>query len=304
MSVTLMARVFWTNMRVMKYNNKQGKEIGVDNKSSKLTLLAIADNADDFGENSWQSFDTLAKKTGLDRRSVIRVIHALIKNDYCKLSGITRYGTNDYAINLSKLGFPPEKRAKTGRPKSGDSGAESGDSGAESGDSESPESSINHPKPHIAKEKIQKITDEANKEVDAILEQERLANQHKSKSWRLRENFQFNEHALALADKCASRFGEPSKKDITLWVMEIGAWVDAGARAEDWQRAEEIVSGYSQPVISITGMTKAVKFAAQERKNGTTPQKEQEPYHPEYEKFKFDPEQEAKYVPAPLRKKS
>jgi len=149
MSVTVMARVFWTDIPSFSYESKKGKRIGVDNKSAKLTLLAIADNADDFGENSWQSFDTLAQKTGLERRSVIRVIHALIKNDYCKLNGITRYGTNDYAVNLSKLGNPPVKRARTGRPKSSDSGTESSDSGTESSDSQSPESSLSVPESSI-----------------------------------------------------------------------------------------------------------------------------------------------------------
>jgi len=153
MSVTVMARVFWTDIPALAYEEKK-KRIGVDNKSAKLALLAIADNADDYGENSWQSFDTLAKKTGLKRRSVFRVIRALIKNDFCKLNGVSRYGTNDYAINLSKLGQIPLRRTKNGRPKTsdseaetGDSEAETGDSEAETGDSQSPESSLPIHKP-------------------------------------------------------------------------------------------------------------------------------------------------------------
>lgn len=136
--------------------------------------------------------------------------------------------------------------------------------------------------------------------MDAILDQERSAQAAKNsgKAWMHRTKFSFNEHVLALADKAVQIFGEPSKKDVTLWVMEIGSWVDAGARGEDWKRAREIVSGYSQPVVSITGMTKAVKFAAQERKNGGAEEK-REPYHPEYEKVVFDPEEEKKYVPNP-----
>jgi hypothetical protein len=159
----------------------------------------------------------------------------------------------------------------------------------------------------LSEEEIQNIADAANRDVDRILEQERLAQEAKasSKSWMHRNKFSFNEHVQALADKCVQIFGEPSKKDVTLWVMEIGSWVDAGARAVDWKRAREIVSGYTQPVLSVTGMTKAVKFAAQERRNGTAPETPRESYHPEYEKFVADPEQDKKYHPMPehLRRK-
>lgn len=117
-------------------------------------------------------------------------------------------------------------------------------------------------------ESLREISDEANKTVDAILDQARKSEQqNKAKSWKLRDKFNFNEHVLALADKCVQRFGEPSKKDVTMWVIEIGSWVDAGSRVSDWTRAEQIVAGYTQPIISVTGMTKAIKFAAQERKN-------------------------------------
>jgi len=138
---------------------------------------------------------------------------------------------------------------------------------------------------------------QANLKVDAMLGFQRQAEQEKQngKAWRLRDNFQFNEHVLALADLAVSRFGEPSKKELTTWVLEIGSWVDAGARAEDWKRAVEIVNGYSQPVISITGMTKAVKFAAQERKQGVPAVKEE--FHPEW--VPFVPRDESDCVPIP-----
>ena len=152
MSVTVSSRVFWTEFEDLKFEQK-GKLLTVGKPSAKLVLLAIADNADDFGENSWQSFETLAKKASIERRSVMRVVKALIANKYISINGITRYGTNDYKINLAKLGHAPQARERTGRPKSGDSGAESGDrnaksgdSGAESGDLRSPESSFNRKK--------------------------------------------------------------------------------------------------------------------------------------------------------------
>jgi len=155
----------------------------------------------------------------------------------------------------------------------------------------------------LSAEEIKKITKSANKDMDALLEQERLAAENKSKAWKHRQSFAFNSTILAFADLCVKRFGEPAKKDLSLWVMEIGSWTDAGATPDDWKRAEEIVSGYTQPVLSVTGMTKAVKFAAQERKNGQTPVETREPYHPEFEIVRADPEEDKKYVPNPNRRK-
>ena len=140
---------------------------------------------------------------------------------------------------------------------------------------------------------------DVNRKVDILLEFEKKALDSKAegKSWKLRNSFAFNEHVLALADLCAKRFGEPSKRDLTIWVQEIGSWVDAGARAEDWERAEKIVSGYSGPVVSVTGLTKAIKFASQERKNGTVPvsTEPREEDHPEWKKFV--PEEKEYFVP-------
>jgi len=124
----------------------------------------------------------------------------------------------------------------------------------------------------------------AEAKMQAILEAERAAAEAKKsgKAWKQRSKFEFNENILALADLCVLRFGEPSGSEVSTWLMEIGHWSDVGAKPVDWKRAVEIVSGYSQPVLSVTGMTKAVKFATQERKTRdnrklpteTTPQPE------------------------------
>jgi hypothetical protein len=139
MSVTAMSRTFWTEFPELSYINKKGKQIVIKNSTAKIVLLAIADNADDFGENSYQSFETLATKSSIDRRSVMRVVRALVNHGVLEVAGVSAYGTNNYTVCLDKLGHPPKKRAKTGRPKSGDveSLAEkSGDVVTESGDSE------------------------------------------------------------------------------------------------------------------------------------------------------------------------
>lgn len=153
MSVTVMARVFWTPFDKIQYQDKNGKIVKVGKPAAKIVMLAIADSADDFGENSWQSFDTISQKSGIERRSVIRVIRGLMAFGYLSINGVSKYGTNDYKISLSKLGNIPEKRAKVGRPsisdsdtEIGDSVAITGDSSAKTGDIESPESSFTHPK--------------------------------------------------------------------------------------------------------------------------------------------------------------
>lgn len=153
MSVTAMSRTFWTEFPHLSYTDKNGKQITIKDTTAKIVLLAIADNADDFGENSYQSFETLATKASVDRRSVMRVVRALVSNGFLRVAGLSVYGTNNYSICLDKLGTPPTKRAKTGRPKSGDSGAlplpdgdseeKTSDSGNESDDPSSPESSSN-----------------------------------------------------------------------------------------------------------------------------------------------------------------
>src|SRR5688572_29477339 len=120
MSVTAMSRTFWTEFPQLSYVDKKGNKVMIKNSTAKIVLLAIADNADDFGENSYQSFETLATKSSVDRRSVIRVVKALVNSGYLEVAGVSAYGTNNYTVILDKLGNPPTKRAKTGRPKSSD----------------------------------------------------------------------------------------------------------------------------------------------------------------------------------------
>lgn len=159
MSISIMARVFWTRYESVSYLEKGKRQINVSEPAAKVTMLAIADSADDFGENSLNSLDTLSIKTGLQRRSVIRVARALVAQGYLFVEGLSIYGTNNFKINMDKLGELPKRRAKTGRPKSsdsmslllqgihesGDMKSKSGDSMTQSGDIESPDSSLSIP---------------------------------------------------------------------------------------------------------------------------------------------------------------
>jgi hypothetical protein len=110
------------------------------------------------------------------------------------------------------------------------------------------------------------VQEQADQKVNAILELEANAAKEKTKNWTYREKFSFNADVLDFADLCAAQFGPPSKKELMLWIAEIGGWCDFGCRAKDWPRAKKIVDGFSTPVLSVTGMTKALRAARQERR--------------------------------------
>lgn len=134
MSAIITGRVFWTDFKDLYYTNKQGKSVLVKETTAKIVMLAIADSADDYGENSWQSLDRIAQKASIDRRSVVRAIRVLVRDGYLISNGITNYGTNNFSINTAKLGNQPAKRAQVGRPKIGDTVAEISDTVSEIGD--------------------------------------------------------------------------------------------------------------------------------------------------------------------------
>lgn len=124
---------------------------------------------------------------------------------------------------------------------------------------------------------ISNIILEADKTMDAILQNERVFMEKfkLGKAWKGRDAFTNNEMTLFFADLCAKKFGAPSKKDTSLWLQEIGIWVDHGCRPSDWDHAMEIVKGYTTPAMSPTGITKAIKTAASERRERENKQQNQ-----------------------------
>ena len=175
MSVIVLSRVFWSQFKDIQFQDKAGKTIKIGKDTSKLVMLAIADSADDFGENSWQSFETISQKASIERRSVMRVVRGLMADGYLSISGVSRYGTNDYKITLSKLGHAPERRPKNRRPETGDSGAETrdseaqtGDSGSQTRDSGSPDPSLTIPNPN-ARNREKRETPKRGDAVDMFL---------------------------------------------------------------------------------------------------------------------------------------
>jgi hypothetical protein len=147
MSIAVMSKVFYTNIPSLSYiEAEKGSKITVSATTAKFVLLAIADSADDFGENSYNGYERLGTKTSLGRRSVMRATKALVANGYLENIGTTDYGTNNFKIVLDKLGEPPTTRTRVGRPKEiGDSGAIIGDSGAIIGDSGATDSFLSIP---------------------------------------------------------------------------------------------------------------------------------------------------------------
>ena len=151
MSVNVYNRVFWTDMPPLPYTTKGGKHQRVSPPIAKIVLLAIADSADDFGENSYNSYETISRKASITRRSAMRATKALIQNDYLRAKGLSKYGTINFSVIFDLLGDPPKGRAKAGRPSKkdaefmdelDDSIAETSDSEAETSDPESPYPSL------------------------------------------------------------------------------------------------------------------------------------------------------------------
>lgn len=152
MSAIITGRVFWTPFKDLSYTDKKGEKFSIKETTAKIVMLAIADSADDYGENSWQSFETIAQKASIQRRSAIRAVRALVAHGYLTVAGISRYGTNNFTVNKDLLGNVPPRRAKAGRPKTSDpeaftsdSGAKTSDPEAKTGDSPSPYPSLNPP---------------------------------------------------------------------------------------------------------------------------------------------------------------
>jgi hypothetical protein len=102
--------------------------------------------------------------------------------------------------------------------------------------------------------------------MDGILKSHEQAEEARNKgiAWKGRDAFP--ESHRKLADEAVRKFGSPSPRHISLWILEIGDWYSNGCTVADFRCAEEITKTYSTPVVTITGMTSAIKTCAQTRK--------------------------------------
>jgi hypothetical protein len=118
MSVSIMASVFKYNMHELKTDD--GKT--VPDSTAKFVLLALADNAGEFGENAYPGVDTLCKKTNFSTSTVCNALNALRSSGYIVKVGKSKRDTNNYTIQIDRisateisatetLGFQPPKRS-------------------------------------------------------------------------------------------------------------------------------------------------------------------------------------------------
>lgn len=81
----------------------------------KLTLLALADHADDDGRNVFVGQIRLAQKVGCSERTIRRIVLALVHDGYLIPDvRVGSHGTNRYALVVERL--PLVDRTSAGRP--------------------------------------------------------------------------------------------------------------------------------------------------------------------------------------------
>lgn len=100
MSIRLMTQIFEYPMPDLT----TGKNKTVSASTSTFILLALADHANDEGENAYPSLDLLVRKTKLTRQTVISALQALEASGYINKIGRSRKGTSEYKINADLLG--------------------------------------------------------------------------------------------------------------------------------------------------------------------------------------------------------
>lgn len=94
---------------VWKYSKTTGND--------RLLLLAIADCADDEGDNAWPSVETLADKATCSERTVQRRIQVLEETGCLTvLRGAGRNGTHRYRVHMDAGAAKPPKTPRPRRP--------------------------------------------------------------------------------------------------------------------------------------------------------------------------------------------
>jgi DnaD/phage-associated family protein len=101
MSVRIMTAVFEHEMPDLQTDDGRT----VSDSSCKFVLLALADIANDWGEGAYIGVKRICKKTCLSTQTVCNALNALRHNGYTFLEGKSKLDTNNYTINVQKLGF-------------------------------------------------------------------------------------------------------------------------------------------------------------------------------------------------------
>jgi DnaD/phage-associated family protein len=104
MSVAIMTLVFKHDMPDLKTD--EGKV--VPDSTAKFVLLCLADAANEEGEGAYIGVRKICKMTSMSTQTVCNALNALRHNKYTTLEDEkSKYKTNNYTINIKKIGFQP-----------------------------------------------------------------------------------------------------------------------------------------------------------------------------------------------------
>jgi DnaD/phage-associated family protein len=125
MSISLMSLVYKAHFQDITYlhkGKKKGsgevyeKQIRALNSNLKSVCLALADHANDEGEGTYPSIDTISSKTELSDVTVISCLKAMKQEAIISYVGRSKWHTCNYTINKAKLSemtsWDRQKRAK------------------------------------------------------------------------------------------------------------------------------------------------------------------------------------------------
>lgn len=102
MSVRIMSLVFDYEMPDLKTDDGRT----ASDSACKFVLLALADAANDEGEGAYLGVRKLCKMTCLSTQTVCNALNALRHNKFTTLlEEKSKYDTNNYTINVKRLGF-------------------------------------------------------------------------------------------------------------------------------------------------------------------------------------------------------
>ena len=88
--------------------NKDPKKISA--ATATLVLIALAEHSGPDGEHIFPSIDRLMEFTKLSRPTVVNTLNALRKAEYLEYVGISKRGTSEYKLNLTKLGISDDSK--------------------------------------------------------------------------------------------------------------------------------------------------------------------------------------------------
>lgn len=232
----------------------------------KLVLLAYADHASHDGGSIFPAVKTIAEKTGYSDRSVQRITHALQEKGLLVADGQGPHRTNRWRIPISGGVILSPRTNGTG-----DMGITEGvTSETKRGDiAVSPESSLTVIQPStrapLSKSETTEIIQDANREVDFILESERKA----LSSWAGREKVP--EPIRALLDFYVELTGQrPMKGQLMDWIATGNDWLELGINRFDLRQAYDKANppdGHGFAVVRPGSLTAtAGAFAGERRK--------------------------------------